>query len=108
MAYGMTNFRRNKQADYFHRGIAYEPPAMLYMALVTTTPTAAAAGSEVAGAGYARLAVAATGVVWSGTQGVGSTAASSGTSGIIVNNIEFDFGNAGGAWGDSVRVGAII
>lgn len=99
MAYGMTNFRRNKQADYFHRGQAYAPPSLLYMALVTTTPSASAAGSEVTGSGYSRIAVPQDLVTWSGTQGVGSTAVSSGTSGIIVNNIEIDFGTAGGAWG---------
>lgn len=99
MASGMTNFMRNKIIDWWHRGQAATPPATVYIALVSTTPSAATAGTALSGTGYARQAVSSSMVAWAGTQGAGTTSASSGTSGVTSNNAVVDFGTAGAAWG---------
>ncbi len=100
MAAGLTNYLRNKLIDWFHRGQAFTPPATIYIALVKTTPTAAAAGTEVTGTSYARQAVASTNTAWATTNAAGTTGTtSSGTSGTTSNNAAIDFGTAGSAWG---------
>jgi len=61
----------------------------------------AAAGTtlvEVSGGGYARVAVASSLTAWSGTQGAGTTAVSSGTSASISNNAAITFPTPTAAW----------
>lgn len=103
MSYGITNYLRNKVIDWFHRGQAFTPPATVYMTLVSTTPSAGTAGTPLSGTGYARVGIASSLLNWAGTQGAGSTTASSGTSGTTSNNNIIDFGTAGADWGTATH-----
>lgn len=103
MSYGLTNYLRNKVIDWFHRGQTFAPPATMYVTLVSTTPSAGTAGTPLAGTGYARQAIASSLLKWAGTQGAGSTSASSGTSGTTSNNDIVDFGTAGSNWGTATH-----
>lgn len=97
---GMTNYLRNKVVDWFHRGQSYTPPATMYVRLCSTTPTAAATGTELTGTGYAPEAISSSTTAWAATNADGSTAnPSTGTNGTTSNNGVIDFGTAGGAWG---------
>lgn len=102
---GMSNFLRNKIHDWLHRGQAYSPPATIYVALCTSAPSASIAGTEVAGAGYARVALPQDMTKVSGTQGSGTTTVSTGTGGEVSNNVAVDFGTAGADWGSPDPVG---
>lgn len=97
----MSNYLRNKLIDWFLRQEAFSPPATVYVALCTSAPTAAAAGTEVStsGTGYAREAVTSSLANWAGTQAALSTTASSGTTGETSNNSAIDFGTATITWG---------
>ena len=91
----LTNYHRNKLIDYWYRGQTYAPPASLYAALLTAaTP---AAHTEQTGGNVARAEVARSLAAWAGTQGDGTTAASSGTSGTTSNNGVISFTDSSGA-----------
>lgn len=97
---GQTNYTRNKLVDLVHRAIAWTPPTTHYIALVTSTPTAATAGTEVTGTGYARQSVACSATAMAATNADASTTnPSSGTTGKTSNNAIVNWGNAGSAWG---------
>lgn len=84
--------------DFLVRGQTYTPPSTGYIALFPTCPTDSTAGTEVTGGSYARVAVAATMANWAGTQGAGTTVASSGTSGTTSNNNAITFPTATADW----------
>jgi hypothetical protein len=96
-----TDFLENKFIDWFFRaqaiGIAGATaaagtgPANLYIGLLTAAPSDSAAGTEVSGNAYARVAVASSLANWAGTQSAGSTTASSGSSGTTSNNNAVSF-----------------
>lgn len=97
---GFTNYLRNKLVDWFHRGVAFTPPDPLYVRLVSTAPTAASAGTELSGTGYAAVSIAKSTTAWAATNADASTInPSSGTNGTTSNNAVVDFGTAGSAWG---------
>lgn len=75
----MTQYTLNLLADFMLREQAYDPPATNYVGLFTVLPTRSAGGTELALSGYARVALASSLANWSGTQGAGTTAASSGS-----------------------------
>ena len=52
-----SDYLENKLLDYVFSATAYTPPATLYVALFTVTPTDAGGGTEVSGGSYARVAV---------------------------------------------------
>lgn len=54
---GKTDFLENALLNHVLRGVAYTPPAALYVGLFTSDPTDAAMGTEVSGGAYARQAV---------------------------------------------------
>lgn len=91
-----TDYAENKLADMI-RGQTWTLPASLYLALAS----AAADGSftELSGAGYGRVSLTRNLTNWAGTQGVGSTLASSGTSHASSNNTLLNWGTSGAAWG---------
>ena len=62
---------------------------------------------EATGGGYARVGVAASLTEWAGTQGAGTTTASSGTSGTTSNNNAITFPAPTGDWGTGRMVGAV-
>jgi hypothetical protein len=97
MSYGASNYLRNKLVDWFHRGQSFTPPATQYIRLVTTTPTASAAGTEVSFTGYAPVAITSSLTAWAATNADGSTAVSTGTGGTTSNNAVLNYGTAGSA-----------
>lgn len=102
----LHNYARNKTLDALMRQQALASPATWYVALYTVMPTPSTAGTEVAGTGYAPQSVAASLASFSGTQGTGTTAVSTGSSGESSNNALIDFGTVGaGGWGNIVGWG---
>jgi len=100
LAGGMSNYLSNKLIDLLFRGQAYSWPASLYLRAMTAAPSNAGGGTEVGGGvGYARMPIASSLAAWSGTQGPGSTSASSGTLGRISNNAQIAFPEPSGSWG---------
>lgn len=99
---GCSDYLCNKLVDFIFRGQAFTFPATLYSAMFTASPNNAGGGTEViGGVGYARVAIVGSLTAWSGTQSAGSTAASSGSSGLISNNAAISQVAAltTGAWG---------
>jgi hypothetical protein len=112
-----SNFAENKILDWFFRGQALgitggsaaagTGPTSLYFALFTTAPDVetGSGGVEVSGNAYARYTLASSLTNWNGTNG--TTAVSSGTSGIINNAVAI--GNfptpTPSGWGTVVAVG---
>lgn len=103
----MSNYLENKVLDYLYRAQAFTPPATTYVGLFTAAPSDAGGGTEVstASTGYARQAITSGLTAWSGTQGSGTTVASSGTGGTISNNAIVTFGTPTGAWGTCTHAG---
>ena len=111
----LSNVMENKLIDFLFRGQALGLTgataaagtglANVYFALYTTDPTDAAAGVEVTGGSYARVAVACTLANFAGTQAAASTAVSSGTSGTTSNNAAVTFPAPTANWGVITHVG---
>lgn len=101
----LSDFLENALVDHIFRGQSFAAPANLYVALLTASPTDAGGGTECTGGSYARVTVACSLANWSGTQGAGTTVASSGTGGTISNNIAITFPTPTAAWGTVVAVG---
>lgn len=106
----------NKLIDFLFRGQALgitgasaaagSGPTTLYVGLFTTSPADAGGGVECSGNAYARVSVASSLASWAGTQGAGTTAASSGTSGTTSNNGVITFPTpTPGSWGTVVAFG---
>lgn len=95
----MTDTLENSLADFLFRGQAFTAPTTLHIALCTTAPTDATPGTEVTGGSYARATIASSLANWSGTQGAGTTVASTGTGGQISNNVAITFAAPTAAWG---------
>jgi hypothetical protein len=57
MASGIVQTYANALLDHGLRHVANTSPTTVYIALMSTTPTATAAGTELTGNGYARTAV---------------------------------------------------
>lgn len=104
-----TDFFENKFIDWLLRGQALgitgasagagSGPTNTYVALFTANPTDAGGGTEVTGGSYARVAVASTLANWAGTQGAGTTTASTGTGGQTSNNNTIAFPAPTANWG---------
>lgn len=95
----LSNYLENKLLDAIFRNQPFTSPGTLYFACFTTPPTDTGGGTECSGGSYARVAVIASMANISGTQGGGSTTASSGTSGTISNNIDIQFPSPTAGWG---------
>lgn len=96
----LTNFAENKLIDALLRGQAIGTPANWFVALFTSAVVVddTGAGTEASYTGYARVSVAASLANFAGTQGAGTTVASTGTGGQTSNNAAITFGapTAGG------------
>ncbi len=111
----LTDFLENKLIDWLFRAQALgvtgasagagSGPATLYVGLFTANPTDSAAGTEVSGGSYARVAVTSSLANWAGTQAAGSTTASSGTGGTTSNNNAITFPAPTANWGTVTGVG---
>ena len=62
-------------------------------------------GVEVSGGSYARASIASALANWAGTQGAGTTVASSGTTGVTSNNGALNYTTASAAWGTVAMFG---
>lgn len=105
---GLSDYFSNKLIDVVWRGQSFGMfvmPATMFLRLFTSMPGNDGGGAEVSGAGYARQAIASSMAAWSGTQGAGTTTASTGTSGRIGNNADIVFNPPGGDWGTVGYVG---
>lgn len=98
-AAALSDYAENKIVDAVLRGQTLGAPATGYVALYTACPTDSAAGTEVTGGSYARVAVTASLANWAGTQSAGSTTASSGTGGTTSNNGAITFPAPTANWG---------
>lgn len=108
-----TDFYENKLLDWRFRGQALgitgasaaagTGPTAHYVALFTSAGTDAGPGAEVTGGSYARVAVASSLANWAGTQGAGTTTASTGTSGTTSNNNPIVFAAPTANWGQVVE-----
>lgn len=87
----LSDYMENKLVDWLFRAQSFTPPAILYVGLLTADPADSGGGTEVAYVGYARVPVTSSLAAWAGTQGDGTTSASSGSSGVTSNNAEIDF-----------------
>lgn len=97
---GSTTYLVNKLLDLLFRGQAYTYPASVWLAAYV------AGGVEVGGGlGYARAELVGTLASLSGTQGAGSTSASSGVTGRTSNNSAIAFDDPTGDWGGIDRLG---
>lgn len=87
----LTDYVENKLIDLLFRNRAWTVPASHYWALFEVDPADAGGGTELAGGGYARVAVTADWVNYRTTQGTVANEASSGKSGRIVlaTNVQF-------------------
>lgn len=98
----MTDHMENKLAD-FARGQALTLPASWYFGLLSAASDASV--TELSGTGYGRIARARSLANFAGTQGAGTTLASTGTSHTTSNNAVVDWGTSGSAWGTATHVG---
>lgn len=101
----MTDYVENKIVDWLFRGQTFTPPASLYVGLLTAAPSDSAAGTEVTGGSYARVAVVSSMTNWAGTQGAATTVASSGTSATTSNNGAVTFPAPTANWGVATHFG---
>jgi len=114
MSAATDNFE-NKLIDFLLRGQALglngasaaagTGPTNAWVSLKLAADSDSAQGAEVSGGGYARVQVASSLANWAGTQGAGTTTASSGTSGTTSNNNAITFPTPTGAWGQVVGFG---
>lgn len=99
-AASLNDYSENKIVDHVFRNTAFSEstPTSYYVALFTTSCTDAAVGTEVSGAGYARIGVTRGQANWNGTHGT-TTGASSGTNGTISNAAIIQYGSPTANWG---------
>ncbi len=83
----LTDFAENALIDCMFRGQALGNPATWFFALYTAAPGETGGGTEVSGGSYSRPSLAASLANFAGTQGAGTTVASSGSSGQTSNNV---------------------
>jgi len=105
----LSDFAENKIIDFLFRGQALgitgasaaagTGPTSLYVGLLTAAPSDSAAGTEVSGGSYARVAISSALANWAGTQAAASTTASSGTGGTTSNNGAITFPAPTANWG---------
>jgi hypothetical protein len=94
-----SDYVENKLIDWFFRGQSFTPPATQYIALMTAAATDAGGGTEVSGGSYARVAVTSSESQWAGTQGAGTTVASTGTGATTSNNGAITYPAPSANWG---------
>ena len=96
----LSDFAENKVVDALFRAQAIGTPVTWYIALYTLAPTDSTAGTEVTGGAYARVAVTAGLAAFAGTQGAGTTVASTGAGGVTSNNAVVTFPTPTLGWGN--------
>jgi hypothetical protein len=97
-AQAVGDYAENQVVDIIFRGQTTTLGANLYIGLSTAACSDASVGTEVTGGSYARVAVARSLANWAGTQGAGTTTASTGTGGATSNNIAINFVTPTAGW----------
>jgi hypothetical protein len=92
----LSDYAENNLVDLI-RAQTWTLGTSLYMALASAATDSAI--TELTGTGYARVALTRNLTNWAGTQGVGTTLASSGTTHGSSNNGTISWGTSGSAWG---------
>lgn len=100
----MSNYLENKLIDHVFRGVPYTAPTTIYVALLTLSGDDTNVITEVSGGSYSRVAITSNVTSWAGTQGAGSTATSTGSSGATSNNSVITFPAPTSNWGTVVAV----
>ena len=95
----ITDPLANMLVDSVLRGEPIALPSTLHVGLFTAPPGMDGIGTEVTGAGYARAPIPRDLASWSGTQGAGTTIASSGTSASTSTNVPLTWPQPAGDWG---------
>ena len=85
----MSNYLENALINATLRNTSYTSPTTVYLALYTSDPTDADAGTECSGTSYARQAI---------TFGAPSN-------GVSTNSAAIEFPQAGGSWGTITHIG---
>lgn len=102
----LTDYYENLLIDKMFRGQAGLLPATLWIGLYTSTPSDNGGGVEVAGNNYSRVSFTPNLTNFCGTQGLSTTTASSGASGVVYNNVSFTFNSpTPSTWGSIVSIG---
>lgn len=101
----MSNYLENKLIDALFRGQSYTFPTTLHIGLLTAAPTDSGNGSEVTAASYSRAAVTCSLANWAGTQGSGTTTASTGNNAVTSNNQSITFATPAQDWGVVTHIG---
>ena len=96
---GLSDYASNKLIDLIWRAQAFTWPATSQLRLLTSAPTNSGGGKEVTRGAYASQPITASLAFWSGTQGAGTTTASTGTGGRISNNAAISFPAPAANWG---------
>lgn len=100
----LTNYAENKIIDALLRNQPIGTPATWYFALLTAVADPETGSvTEVSGGSYARVAVTASLANFAGTQGAGTTTASSGTTGQTSNNAAITFPAPTADWGTATH-----
>jgi hypothetical protein len=102
----LSDYLENKIIDWLLRGQAFTPPATVYVGLFTTNENDAnSLAVEVSGGSYSRASIASALANWAGTQGAGTTVASSGATGTTSNNGVITFPAPTANWGSITGIG---
>jgi len=96
-----SDYAENKLVDMI-RGQSWALPGTLYAGLASAATDNSA--TELSGTGYARMGLTRALATWAGTQGAGTTLASSGTSHATSNNAAINWGTPGSNWGTASYV----
>ena len=97
-----TDYAECKFADYM-RGQSLPLPAAWHVALGSAASDSAF--TEITGSGVVRASMTRDLATWAGTQGAGTTGASSGTSHATSNNVAIDMGTSAGSYGTATHIG---
>ncbi len=100
------DYGENQIIDTIFRAQATTLGANIFIGLSTAACSDASVGTEVSGGSYARVSVARSLANWAGTQGAGTTVASTGTGGQTSNNTVITFPTPSAGWGTVVSVHA--
>jgi len=97
----LSDYLEAKYLDLTYNGVAFTPPASLYIALYTSNPTDADVGTEVSGGGYARAQVHPNG----GGAPAFNLAVADGAGMMVTNAQDIEFAAATAAWGTVTHFG---
>ena len=98
-AQSLSDYFENNVIDLAFRAQTWTISANFFVGLSTAACSDSSFGTEVTGGSYARVSVARSLANWAGTQGAGSTTASTGTGGVTSNNNAINFTTPTAGWG---------